>query len=145
LPAVLAACERHVLRSAVAAAAFVAATAGCGVAREAAPARCVVRVYFCTASTCSRPARKAQVSALSSRLRRDPDVYSVRFVSKREALRIMRKQYPDETADLPWNPFPDSLRVRPVKDVAPARIARRIRPGEKGVHAVNVSRDPACA
>ena len=112
--------------------------------RVAAPARCVVRIYFCTASTCARAATTKQIAAISRRLRGEDGVASVRFVSKKEALRIMRRRYPDAAADLPANPFPDSLRVRPFKGVPPGQVAAGVRAGARGVHAVHFARDRSC-
>jgi cell division protein FtsX len=118
---------------------------GCGTAvREAAPQRCVVRVYFCTLNTCGRAASKREIVTLSRRLGTARDVYSVRFVSKREALELMKKRFPDETATLASNPFPDSLRVRPVKGVAPGRIAAKIRGRRDGVQLVHLPRATDC-
>ena len=125
--------------------ALITLVAGCGSAtRHAAPARCVVRIYFCAEATCGQTATRAQITGVSNRLRRSGDVASVRFVSKTEALRIMRKRHPDAVAALPANPFPDALRVRPFDDVAPAEIAARVHAGTMGVHFVDFARDPAC-
>jgi cell division protein FtsX len=124
---------------------LIALVAGCGSAtRQAAPARCVVRIYFCTETTCGHTATRGQITRVSNRLRRSGDVASVRFVSKAEALRIMRKIHPDAVATLPANPFPDALRVRPYDDVTPAKIAARVHAGSLGVHFVDFARDPAC-
>ena len=103
---------------------LVALMAGCGAtAREAAPLKCVVRVYFCTDDTCAAAATRVQVDAVRARFRASDDVWSVRFVSKSEALRRIREHYPDMVAKLPSNPFPDALVVRPVKGADQARIA----------------------
>lgn len=124
---------------------FLALTAGCGnAARQAAPAGCIVRVYFCTEITCARAASKAQIRTLSRRLAIDHDVFSVRFVDKREALAIMRKQRPEMTQGLPTNPFPDSLRVRPVDGVASRDIAAKVDRRRYAVHAVKFARDAPC-
>jgi cell division protein FtsX len=81
---------------------------------------------------------------LSRRLEADRDVYSVRFVSKREALEIVKRRYPSQTATLPSNPFPDSLIVRPAKHVAPARIAATIDHRANGVQTVRLPRASDC-
>lgn len=118
---------------------------GCGAAaREAAPPRCVVRVYFCTPETCGRAASKGEIATLSRRLGTAREVYSVRFVSKREALELMKKRFPGETAKLASNPFPDSLRVRPVKGVAPARVAAKVKGRTDGVQLVQLPRAADC-
>jgi hypothetical protein len=59
-----------------------------------------VRIYFCTDVSCDRAATKAQIITLSRGLGVDDDVYGVRFVDKREALRQMKKRYPDMVARL---------------------------------------------
>jgi cell division protein FtsX len=125
---------------------LVALIAGCGAAaREAAPLKCVVRVYFCTDDTCAAAATHAQVEAARARFRARDDVWSVRFVPKAEALRKMRERYPDEVAKLPSNPFPDALRVRPVEDADQARIAAAADAGRCGVERVAFGHDPICA
>jgi cell division protein FtsX len=119
--------------------------AGCGAAgRTAAPPKCIVRVFFCTSDLCTRPATRDQIHAVEKRLRARDDVYSVRFVSKAAALREMKKRFPDEVAGLPSNPFPDSLRVRPVKGAAPSRIAASVRSRRMGVHEARSPRGPDC-
>lgn len=131
-------------RLSVAAALVVAAT-GCGTAaRKAAPARCVVRIYFCTEFSCKRAASKAQVRALSRRLAVDDDIFSVRFIDRRQALAIMRKQHPAMMQNLPLNPLPDSLRVRPVQGVASRAVAAKVHPRGDGVQAVKFVRGAPC-
>ena len=133
------------MRRAWIAAVLLLGAVGCGTAaREAAPSHCVVRVFFCTLNTCGSAASKAEIATLSRRLGGARDVYSVRFVSKREAFELMKKRFPDETATLASNPFPDSLRVRPVKGVAPARIAAEIHGRSDGVQLVNLPRAADC-
>jgi cell division protein FtsX len=134
------------MRKAFAAAAVVVVAAGCGTAaRQAAPARCVVRIYFCSEVACGRAASKSEITTLSRRLGTDDDVYSVSFVDKREALSEMKKRYPDLAARLKGvNPFPDALRVRPVKGVPPERIAAKVHKRKNGVHAVKFSHDRDC-
>jgi cell division protein FtsX len=78
------------------------------------------------------------------RLRGREDVYSVRFVSKEEALRIMERRHPDAVAILPSNPLPDSLRVRAVKGASLARIAAAVHPRRAGVHDVNYRHSSKC-
>ena len=120
--------------------------AGCGAqAREAAPPKCVVRVYFCTEVTCGAPATNAEVHAATARFHARDDVWSVRFIPKAEALRRMRKQHPDLVPILPSNPLPDALVVRPVKGVEEARIATAVSEGEGGVERVKLAPEAVCA
>jgi cell division transport system permease protein len=54
-----------------------------------------------------------QVNAVSAYLGKDTRIKQYRFVSKAEALRTMRKKYPQLTANLPSNPLPASFEVTP--------------------------------
>jgi cell division protein FtsX len=113
--------------------------AGCGSGmREAAPKECVVRVFFCTADICGRPATREQINQVTARLSGREDVYSVTFVSKEEALEIMRKRNPGMVERLPTNPLlPPSLRVRPLEGSDPAAIAAAVPARHAGVHKVD--------
>jgi cell division protein FtsX len=133
------------MRRRAAAPILVLAVAACGTtAREAAPLKCVVRVYFCTDVTCNAAGTNADVAAARRRLSARDDVWSVRFVSKAEALREMKRRHPAEVAALPSNPFPDALRVRPVKGADRARIADSVAAGKGGVERVAFAHDPIC-
>ena len=78
------------------------------------------------------------------RLRERGDVYSVQFVSKKEALAIMRKRHPVMVERLRANPFPESLRIRPAKGEALARIAASVRSGHDGVERVDYAKPAGC-
>jgi cell division transport system permease protein len=69
-----------------------------------------VHVYFSTTAT------QAQENAVGARLRQDPRVKSVIYVSKAQALAEMKSQFPQLTkgATLPSNPLPDSYTVVPI-------------------------------
>ncbi len=70
-----------------------------------------VHVYF----SVTPPATQAQEQAVGARLRQDPRVKEVIFVSKEQALAEMKKQYPILLqTGLPSNPLPDSWTVVPV-------------------------------
>ena len=73
----------------------------------------VVDVYFCTKLTCGDDAAKAQEEKVGNLLSRMPEVKSVEFVSKAEALQIMEKKSPELTKGLPSNPLPDAFKVTP--------------------------------
>jgi cell division transport system permease protein len=66
-----------------------------------------VKVYFVDS------VQPKQVNAVSTYLGQDARIKSYRFVSKAEALRTMRKKYPELTANLPSNPLPASYEVTP--------------------------------
>jgi cell division transport system permease protein len=72
-----------------------------------------VRVYFCTQATCGTDATANQETAVAARLNGDSRIKRVRFVSKKEAFKIMVKKQPDAMKALPANPFPDALKIYP--------------------------------
>jgi len=69
-----------------------------------------VKVYFAGTAT------QAQEYAVGQKLRREPHVKAVVFISKGKAYQIMKGEYPKlfKTA-LPSNPLPDSYAVTPTK------------------------------
>jgi cell division transport system permease protein len=71
----------------------------------------LVKVYFCTESTCKAEAKPAQINAVRVKLNSDPLVKDVTFVSKAEALERMRKLQPEIVENLPGNPLPDAFEV----------------------------------
>jgi cell division transport system permease protein len=71
----------------------------------------LVKVYFCTQSTCKAEAKPAQINAVRVKLNSDPLVRNVTFVSKAEALERMRKLQPEIVENLPGNPLPDAFEV----------------------------------
>lgn len=77
----------------------------------------LVKVFFCSAGGkgCAREATAKEVEAVRLWLAKDERVKSFRFISEQEALRIMRKRFPELTEDLPYNPLPASFEVVPVK------------------------------
>jgi cell division transport system permease protein len=80
-----------------------------------------VKVYFCTSVVpqpgCKTGASHAQEQAVAARLRSNPNVKSVTFVSKEQALAQQKKENPDMFKDgiLPTNPLPDSWTVVPTQ------------------------------
>jgi cell division transport system permease protein len=71
----------------------------------------LVKVYFCTESTCKAEAKPGQINAVRMKLNSDPLVKEVTFVSKAEALERMRKLQPEIVENLPGNPLPDAFEV----------------------------------
>jgi cell division transport system permease protein len=92
-----------------------------------------VHVYFATNAT------KAQEGTVGARLRNDPRVKQITFVSKAEALQQMKKQFPDMfKTGLPSNPLPDSYVVVPVKAAYTPQIGAGIqKDGWAGVDKVS--------
>ena len=73
----------------------------------------LVNVYFCTELRCGHEAKTANMNAVRNELQAMPEVKSVRFVSKAQALQQERKKRPDMVEVLPYNPFPNALKVVP--------------------------------
>jgi cell division transport system permease protein len=73
----------------------------------------LVNVYFCTQLRCGHEATKDHMNAVTNQLLAMPQVKSVRFVSKQQALRQERKKRPAMVNQLPYNPFPNALKVYP--------------------------------
>jgi cell division transport system permease protein len=73
----------------------------------------LVNVYFCTELRCGHEAKTANMNAVRNELQAMPEVKSVRFVSKAQALEQERKKRPDMVEVLPYNPFPNALKVVP--------------------------------
>jgi len=95
-----------------------------------------VKVYMCS-QNCAQPATPDQINATRVRLESDPRVKSVKFISKEEALVIMRERNPEAVAVLPSNPFPDSFTVTPVKGEYTKPIAESFNPPPPGVEKAN--------
>jgi len=72
----------------------------------------LVKVYFCTESTCAKSATEQQINAVRIKLKSDPLVKDVVWVSKAEALERMRKLQPEIVENLPGNPLPDAFEVK---------------------------------
>ncbi len=72
----------------------------------------LVKVYFCTETTCDQPATEAQINAVRRQLESNQLVESATFVPKAEALERMRKLTPDIVENLSSNPLPDAFEVK---------------------------------
>jgi cell division transport system permease protein len=79
----------------------------------------VVKVDFKTNADKGGPATKSQENAVVAALQRNPLVSHKpggwTFVSKKTALKQMRKSEPALVSVMPWNPFPDVIVVKPDK------------------------------
>jgi cell division transport system permease protein len=97
------------------------------------------KVYFCTPLTCSSgyPTGK-QINAVRVQLEKMPEVKSVVFVSKEQALKIMRKRTPELANNVSTNPLPDAYEVSPKRAEDLQLIAHRIETAKPaGVQKVN--------
>jgi cell division transport system permease protein len=83
----------------------------------------LVKVYFCTESSCEKPATSAQINGVRAKLEGDPLVDRVIFVSKAEALERMRKLQPEIVDNLPGNPLPDAFEITPADGENAKQIA----------------------
>jgi cell division transport system permease protein len=72
----------------------------------------LVKVYFCTETTCDTPATAAQINAVRKQLDANRLVDNVTWVSKAEALERMRKLTPEIVENLTSNPLPDAFEVK---------------------------------
>jgi cell division transport system permease protein len=84
----------------------------------------LVKVYF--ADTAGPRQFNAVGNFLQGPTMQD-EVKKVVFVSKEDALKIMRKKYPELTNDLAYNPLPNSVEVTPTKAEDTAKIAQAIK------------------
>ena len=100
----------------------------------------VVHVYFCTDQTCPTGgyANGKQMERVRVKLASNPQVKSVRFVSKEHALKQMKEEHPDLVKNVPTNPLPDAFEVTPVKGEYVDRIAASLKPTPAGVEQVTL-------
>jgi len=99
----------------------------------------IVNVYFCTDASCpnKKEASEGQIEAVRAQLTAMPEVKSVKFVSKEDALEIMRKRSPELVENLVSNPLPPSYQVIPNRGEDVRTIAQRLEPPPGGVEKVN--------
>ena len=72
----------------------------------------LVKVYFCTETTCAKPASDAQINAVRRQLASDSRIEKFTFVPKAEALERMRKLNPEIVENLASNPLPDAFEIK---------------------------------
>jgi cell division transport system permease protein len=98
-----------------------------------------VNVYFCTEQTrgCESEVSATQIDAVRAQLASNPDVKSLKFVSKEDALDEMEKRFPELTADLARNPLPAKYEVTPKKAEDAEAIAQTLEPVPAGVGKVD--------
>jgi cell division transport system permease protein len=87
----------------------------------------VVKVFF------DQTASEQQINAARARLDADSDVKNVQFVSKEQALEIMKKRAPELTKNLTQNPFGHAFTVVPKDADNVSAIADRLEPVPAGV------------
>ena len=94
----------------------------------------VVNVYFNT----EPPETKKQLYAIMNKFNPSANelVSKTTFVSKEEALKEQKKKFPALTRALPFNPYPDAVRIQPKKAEYLNDIRGQLRPLPPGVHDV---------
>jgi cell division transport system permease protein len=103
----------------------------------------VVKVFMCTPDACKRQATPSEINTVNQTLLADPRVKSVRFVSKEEGLRKMRKEHPELVGVIPSNPLPDSFTVTPTKGEYTKAIAASFAPPPAGVEKATFGEETA--
>jgi cell division transport system permease protein len=96
----------------------------------------VVNVYFCTNVICGEEATQQEMDQVRAQLANNPDVKSIEFVSKQEALEDMQKRFPELAGQLPRNPLPAAYKVIPNDAETVKTIAGTLDPAPPGVEKV---------
>ncbi|MGH3103996.1 MAG: cell division protein FtsX [Gaiellaceae bacterium] len=88
----------------------------------------LVKVYLCTPLSCAQDSTPQQINALRVQLLNMPEVKpgGVKFVSKEQALEIMRDRSPELVQNLSSNPLPNSFEVTPNRAEDVSTIANRL-------------------
>lgn len=108
-------------RSLVAACLQSDAEASRGTAMDPAKPLGCVQVFLSSETT------PAQVQRVVDALHREPLIRNIKFVSKKAALDLMRKKFPELTANLRENPLPDAFRVGPRRGDDVPQLANLVR------------------
>jgi cell division transport system permease protein len=104
----------------------------------------LVKAYFCTPLTCPKEATPQEINGARVVLERMPEVKEVRFVSKEEALDIMRRRSPELVENVSSNPLPHSLEITPRRAEDVVTIADRLdRANLAGVEKVSYAKKVA--
>jgi cell division transport system permease protein len=106
----------------------------------------VVHVYFCTQLKCGKDATPAQEEKIGNLLTTAniPEIKSVKYVSKAEALEIMKVRQPELARNLSTNPLPDAFEITPKRGEDVEKIAKQIPVGVAiGVETINYGKKTA--
>jgi cell division protein FtsX len=129
------------------------ASAGCGSSAQKSSTKNrpapLVHVFFCAEETCAKPAtRQAEL-----RTRRQIDrlvqkglISKVVYISKAQALRTMKRKYPDLMKRLHPNPLPDAYDITPAVGQNPTEIVNLLSraPGVENVNCFDRRTERAC-
>jgi cell division transport system permease protein len=104
-----------------------------------------INVYLCTKDKCATEVTAQQKNAVRVLLspENDPRIKSVEYISKEQALEIMRKKQPDLVGSLPANPLPDAFKVHPKRGEDVVAIANSLNPLPAGVENINFGKKTA--
>jgi cell division transport system permease protein len=104
----------------------------------------LVKAYFCTPLTCAKESTPQEINGARVVLERMPEVKEVKFVSKEEALDIMRRRSPELVENVSSNPLPHSLEITPRRAEDVVTIANRLdRANLAGVEKVSYAKKVA--
>jgi cell division transport system permease protein len=91
----------------------------------------IVKVFM------TQNATEQQLNTTRVQLESFPETKSVRFISKAEALEMMKKKYPDLTKNLINNPLPPAFEITPKNADQVSTIAAKLDPPPDGVDKVD--------
>jgi len=93
----------------------------------------IIKVFFQQQPEAS----EAQINAVRVKLESYPETKTVVFVSKEEAIKVMKAKYPQLTDGLVGNPLPDAFEVTPNDADQVSALAHRLDPLPPGVEKVD--------
>jgi cell division transport system permease protein len=103
-----------------------------------------INVYLCTADKCGHTeVTTKQKNDIRVQLQSDPRVASVEYISKEQALEIMKRKQPDLVKNIATNPLPDAFKVHPKRGEDVVAIANSLNPLPQGVESVNFGKKTA--
>jgi cell division transport system permease protein len=103
-----------------------------------------INVYLCTADKCGdTEVTTQQKNAVRVQLQGDSRVASVEYISKEQALEIMKRKQPDLVKNIATNPLPDAFKVHPKRGEDVVAIANSLNPLPPGVESVNFGKKTA--
>ena len=102
-----------------------------------------INVYLCTRDKCKTEVTTLQKNAVRLKLQNDPRVESVEYISKEQALEIMKRKQPELARNVPSNPLPDAFKVHPKRGEDVVAIANSLNPLPPGVENINFGKKTA--
>jgi cell division transport system permease protein len=82
-----------------------------------------------------------EINAVARKLQAMPEVEKLEFVSKEEALRIMKKRFPELTEAVASNPLPPAFKVTPTEAEQKEVIVAKLEPLPAGVDEVRTEKE----